>query len=358
MLNFEPEMINTLRLLLFPFSLIYGFVITIRNKCYDWGVFKSQDFDLPVICVGNLVVGGAGKTPVTEYLVHLLGDHKIAILSRGYGRETKGFILADEHATTLSIGDEPMQYYKKFPQVTVAVCENRVEGINRLKASHDLLILDDAFQHRAVKAGFNILLFDYSRLLLPQFLLPAGNLREPFKGYKRAQVVLITKVPERLIEQEKSRIRNKFSAHLKPAFSAIHYHQMQPVFPENNSKLPVISKDTVIFLLTGIANPVPMEQYLQKYSTQIRHHEFRDHHQFSLQEIRELVTAFNGEKAKEKIIITTEKDAQRLTAMGIRELLLDLPLFFLPIKINILDEDKLIFDHKIIDYVSSFTRNR
>ncbi len=358
MLNFETEMINTLRLLLLPFSLLYGFVMIIRNKCYDWGVFKTHEFDLPVLGVGNLVVGGAGKTPVTEYLVHLLGNYKIAILSRGYGRETKGFILADLQATTASIGDEPMQYYKKFPYVTVAVCEDRVKGINRLKATHDLIILDDAFQHRAVKAGFNILLFDYTRLLRPQFLLPAGNLREPFRGYKRAETVLITKVPDQISEEEKLKITRKFSEDWKPAFSAIHYHQLEPVFLQIADVQLVITKETVIYLLTGIANPVPMEHYLRSFSGHIRHYEFRDHHQFSREEIEHLVKAFEEENAKEKIIITTEKDAQRLTAMGIRELLLDLPLFFLPIKINILEEDKLIFDQKITNYVSSFTRNR
>jgi tetraacyldisaccharide 4'-kinase len=358
MLIFEPEMINTLRLLLLPFSLVYGLVIVIRNKFYDWGIFRSRSFDLPIICVGNLVVGGSGKTPLTEYLVTLLGSHKIAILSRGYGRHTKGFILADEYATAESIGDEPMQFYSKFPQVTVAVCEDRVKGVELLKATHDLIILDDAFQHRRIKAGFNILLFEYSKLLHTQFLLPAGNLREPFAGYKRAQAILVTKAPTELPKQEKSTIEQHFPALWKPAFSSLKYHDLVSVFHAQTLPLSHLSKDTVVFLLSGIANPAPLVTYLKNYSSNIFHHDYADHHQFSRVEIQQLLQAFQQERRKEKIIITTEKDAQRLSAVGIKELLLDLPLFFLPIKINILEEDKLIFDQNIIKYVSSYTRNR
>ena len=358
LLIFEAEMINTLRLLLFPFALLYGLVVIIRNKFYDWGVFKSQVFDLPVICVGNLVVGGSGKTPVTEYLVNLLGGYKIAILSRGYGRETKGFILADQNATALSIGDEPLQYYKKFPKITVAVCEDRVKGIKQLKATHDLVILDDAFQHRNVKPGFNILLFEYGKLLKRQFLLPAGNLREPFKGYQRAQAVLVTKVPGKLQPQDKLRVEQQFSAAWKPAFSVLKYGDLQPVFAGEILPLSAISKLTNLFLLTGIANPEPLITQLKNYSSKIVHFDYPDHHQFSEAEINKLVKSFQQEKTKEKIIITTEKDSQRLNAVGIKELLLDLPLFFLPIKIDILEEDKLIFEKNIIDYVSSYTRNR
>ena len=175
-------MIKYVRLLLLPFSVLYGIVVILRNKLYDWGFFKSTRFDIPIICVGNLVVGGSGKSPVTEYLVHLLSDYKIAVLSRGYGRDTKGFLYADQTSTAKSIGDEPLQFYHKFPQVTVAVCEDRVKGIAQLKEAHDLIILDDAFQHRRLNPGFSILLFEFQKLLEGQFLLPAGNMREPFWG--------------------------------------------------------------------------------------------------------------------------------------------------------------------------------
>lgn len=351
-------MIKYLRLLLLPFSILYGLIILIRNKCYDWGFFKSASFNLPVICVGNLVVGGSGKTPVTEYLVDLLGDYKIAILSRGYGRQTHGFILADEQATALSIGDEPMQYYQKFPQVTVAVCEDRVRGIERLQAAHDLIILDDAFQHRRVKPGYSILLFEYPKLLSPQFLLPAGNLREAFKGYKRAQAILVTKVPGEISLSEKSAISKRFAPAWKPAFSSIKYKDLVHAFTKEISPWDSIGKETVLFLLSGIANPQPLVNYLKNYSAKMVHQEYPDHHRFSVAEITKLVEAFHQEPAKEKIIITTEKDAQRLSAVGIKELLLNLPVFYLPIKIELQTEDKLTFDQNIINYVSSHTRNR
>ncbi len=351
-------MINTLRLLLLPFSLIYGLVVVIRNKFYDWGIFKSTSFNLPVICVGNLVVGGSGKTPLTEYLVQLLEGYKIAILSRGYGRDTKGFILADPQATANSIGDEPMQYYRKFPQVTVAVCEDRVKGINALKATHDLIILDDAYQHRGVKAGFNILLFEFAKLKRQQLLLPAGNLREPFIGYKRAQAILVTKVPGKLEQEDKRNIEKQFASDWKPAFSAIQYHQLQPVFNGESLSLTSLPKNTVVFLLSGIANPAPLIAHLKSFCNPIIHHDYPDHHQFTRPEIERLQHEFNKENTKEKIIITTEKDAQRLSAMGIEELMFGIPLYFLPIKIEILAEDKLIFDQKILNYVSSYTRNR
>ncbi|RZL44221.1 MAG: tetraacyldisaccharide 4'-kinase, partial [Pedobacter sp.] len=176
-------MVKYLRFLLFPFSILYGLIILIRNKMYDWNLLKSHQFDLPVICVGNLVLGGAGKTPTTEYLVKLLDGYKIAILSRGYGRKTKGYLLADELATAETIGDEPLQYFQKFKHVTVAVCEDRVYGIKQLEAKHDVILLDDAYQHRAVKAGFNLLLFDYASTRKFQLMLPAGNLREPWSNY-------------------------------------------------------------------------------------------------------------------------------------------------------------------------------
>lgn len=358
MLIFEAQMINILRLLLLPFSLIYGLVVIIRNKCYDRGVFKSRQFNLPVICVGNLVVGGSGKTPLTEYLVSLLANYKIAILSRGYGRKTTGFILADEHATAQSIGDEPMQFYNKFPQVTVAVCEDRVKGIEQLKAGHDLIILDDAFQHRSVKAGFNVLLFEYSKLLRRQFLLPAGNLREPFGGYKRAQAILVTKMPFIVPSGEKSKIERQFAEGWKPAFSGLKYNELIPVYNEDARSLPVVSRNTVVFLLSGIANPAPLLSYLESCGSRVMHHDYPDHHQFTTAEIIRLIHEFKQEKAAEKIIITTEKDAQRLSAVDIKQLLLNLPVFYLPIKIDILEEDKLIFDQNVINYVSSYTRNR
>lgn len=324
------------------------------------GIFKSAGFHLPVICVGNLVVGGSGKSPVTEYLVELLPDYKIAILSRGYGRKTTGFILADERATAERIGDEPMQFYRKFPQVTVAVCEDRVKGVKLLKDHHDLVILDDAFQHRGINPGFSILLFEFEKLLNTQFLLPAGNLRESFNGYKRAQAILITKAPEVFSETEESRCLANFEGGLKEeaTFSSLVYQNLVPLISGDQQPCSAITANTAVFLLTGIANPRPLLTHLRKYTSTIDHHDYPDHYRFSADNIWELINAFESHPAKEKIIVTTEKDAQRLLDATLKELLLNLPVFYLPVKIGISTKYKTTFDQKILDYVSSHTRNR
>ncbi|MNL25561.1 Tetraacyldisaccharide 4'-kinase [compost metagenome] len=268
--------------------------------------------------------------------------------------------MANEQATAQTIGDEPMQFYTKFKQVTVAVCENRVHGINRLKDTHDLIILDDAYQHRGVKPGYSILLFEYRKLLSPQFLLPAGNLREPFSGYQRAQALLVTKSPVQIGGAERSKCFKKFkdlpSGGL--SFSFISYGNLKHLFSGLEQSCAVISPETAVFLLTGIANPLPLLEHLKKYSGNIYHHNYPDHHQFSRQNIQQLVKAFKNDAAKESIIITTEKDAQRLLAVTLKELLLNLPVFYLPIKIELQEEDKATFDQKILNYVSSITRNR
>lgn len=345
-------MLKYFRILLFPFNLVYGLVVYVRNKCYDWGIFQSVSFDVPVICIGNLVVGGAGKTPTTEYLVRLLSDYKIAILSRGYGRRTKGFVLADVHSTAQTIGDEPLQYYRKFKQVTVAVCEDRVRGINQLKDHHDVILLDDAYQHRSVKPGYSILLFEFSKLQSFQFLLPAGNLREPFYAVERAQSILITKSPTLLTADLRNNIEQKFNLTIEQqlSFSSIRYgeliHLLDGVVMRKFSHQHV-------FLLTGIANPAPLIDYLKKMPTVVHTFIYADHHDFSRHEIEKLVSAYKQHPAKEKIIITTEKDSQRLLDDNLKDLLLNLPIYYLPIAIELQELDKNDFDQKILDYVAS-----
>ncbi len=353
-------MIRYLRLLLLPFSVLYGIIVLIRNKLYDAGVFKQTSFDLPVICVGNLVVGGSGKSPVTEYLINLLAGKRIAVLSRGYGRNSKGYIVADPLATSMTIGDEPMQFYRKFPNITVAVCEDRVKGINRLKETHDLIILDDAFQHRSVKPGFSILLFEFQKLQRPQFLLPAGNLRESFSGYHRAQALLVTKAPQGITEMQRSVCAAKFDTDSagRLSFSYLTYHDLVHLTLSEKKSCSSISVGTSVFLLTGIANPLPLVSYLQQHTQLIFHHNYPDHYRFSVQNILLLVSAFNKNPSQDKIIITTEKDAQRLLDNTLKELLLNLPVYYLPVKIALTDEDRITFDNKIIEYVSSTTRNR
>ena len=348
-------MLTYLRLLLLPFSPIYGLIVFLRNKFYDWGIFKTSQFDLPVICVGNLVLGGAGKTPVTEYLVSLLANYKVAILSRGYGRKTKGFILADENATVQTIGDEPLQYFKKFDHITVAVCEDRVKGIELLKQNHEVILLDDAFQHRSVKAGLNILLFEFDKLKKWQFLFPAGNLREPFWGYARADAILVTKSPGNLNKIDQIEVNRKFDLKISQrlSFSTLSYGQLTHLF-----KSEVIDdiQGYQIFMLTGIANPQPMFAYLKQFSEAICQFEYPDHHQFTLQNINDLRKAFDASTAANKIIITTEKDCQRLLNSDFNDLLLLLPIFYLPIQIALAPKDKLHFDKKIVDYVTNTKR--
>ncbi|MES2830307.1 MAG: tetraacyldisaccharide 4'-kinase [Bacteroidota bacterium] len=347
-----------LRLLLIPFSLIYGLIILVRNKLFDWNLLHSTRFNLPVICVGNLVVGGSGKTPVTEYLVALLKNKRIAILSRGYGRETKGFILADRTATARLIGDEPMQYFNKFPDVAIAVCEDRVHGLRMLEKDYDVIILDDAFQHRSLQPGFSVLLFDYKTFFKPQLLLPAGNLREPFSGYQRANVILITKCPSDEPQKEAFKITSKFQglSREKIFFSSIAY--FEPVSLFDHTKTAPLNKTISIHLITGIANTTTLLEYLNSISTLTSHLEYPDHYQFSLNDISKLVSGYKKDLSTHKIILTTEKDSQRLLDAPIKELLLDLPVFYLPIHYELRSPDKNLFDQMILDYVSSATRNR
>ncbi len=348
-------MIKFLRLFLFPFSILYGLIILIRNKLYDWGIYKSTTFDLPVICIGNLVVGGSGKTPLTEYLVKLLPDYKIAILSRGYGRKTKGFILADEICTSESIGDEPMQYYHKFKKITVAVCEDRVYGINQLKDTHDVILLDDAYQHRAVKAGFSILLFEYEKLKHWQFLLPAGNLREQFSNYDRANAVLITKAPLPLNMMDQIEVRRKIDTRIdqRVSFSSIKYGELTHLITKEIKS--VIDNET-IFLLTGIANPKPLVIHLGLFYSEIKCFDYPDHYNFTRENVNDLIQAFNSHPNQKKIIITTEKDSQRLLSKNLKDLLVNLPIYFIPIEIELAPKDKFTFDQNILDYVASVKR--
>lgn len=348
-------MLKHLRLLLFPFNAVYALVVFLRNQFYDWGIFKSTSFDLPIICIGNLAVGGAGKTPTTEYLVRLLSNYKVAILSRGYGRKTRGFVLADEHATAETIGDEPLQYYRKFRNVTVAVCEDRVTGINLLKESHEVILLDDAFQHRKVSAGFNVLLFEFVKLQKFQMLLPAGDLREPFSGIKRAQQVLITKSPREVSASDKDRVlqKIKLKASQGLSFSTIQYGNLKHLYQGEEMAFNAYQE---VFLLTGIANPAPLKSYLNDLQLKVHSFEYPDHHRFTEHEIKSLVTAFEAISGTEKIIVTTEKDGQRLLDDKFKDLLLNLPIYYLPIAIAINANDEGRFDQKILDYVESARR--
>lgn len=353
---FTACMLKYLRWLLLPFSWLYALIIIIRNWCYDAGLFKSHRFDIPVISVGNLDVGGAGKSPMAEYLIRLFkNDYKLATLSRGYGRETKGFRTATATAAATELGDEPAQFKHKFPQITVAVCEKRVTGIENLKAGHDLIILDDAYQHRAVKPGFSILLFDYSRVFEPHFLLPAGNLREPFGGRKRADVIVVTKCPDGLTDIQKQKIK----ARIKPLpgqqlfFATIKYGALQDM--GGNTSGLTVDAETAVFLLTGIANPIPLVNKLKNSAKQVIHHNYPDHHPYTLKNIIKLADEFNACTAQKKLLITTEKDAQRLGEQALYNMVKQLNILVQPIQTEFLDNGGPKFDEIIKNYVREHT---
>lgn len=346
-----------LRFLLFPFSILYGLVVSIRNLFYDWGVYKSQSFDIPVICIGNLAVGGTGKSPMIEYLVRMLQDrYKVAVLSRGYGRKTKGFYLVQDNDTADLCGDEPLQFKKKFTGITVAVCEKRVEGIKTLKDSHDVILLDDGFQHRAVKPGVSLLLFDYNRLKESKLTFPAGNNREPFWGRKRASAMVVTKTLSVLTDTQRGKILNVLDPEDEQEvfFSYLKYGDLKPVFVLDQPDLPVDSLKSKkrVLLLTGIANPSPLVNMLTKVNSSISHHEYPDHHPFSKKNISKLVNDYYSEDSIEQIIITTEKDAQRLLVPDIKELLDKLPIYVIPVEAAFHQPGRFVFHKMIEDYVS------
>lgn len=326
------------RKLLFPFSIVYKVVTGVRNQLYDQGIFNSMKFDIPVIAVGNLNMGGTGKSPMIEYLIDLLAkDAKLATLSRGYKRESSGFQVVETNDAASKSGDEPLQFKSKFPEITVAVDANRVEGINRLKKSgSNLILLDDAFQHRKVEAGFYILLTSYIDLFTEDFVLPAGNLRESRHGARRANVVVVTKCPQDLGKTEQDEIRSKINAYFKGPvfFSSIIYSEM--IFTEKEHMLlkDIEQKDFV--LVTGIANPVPMISYLAEMNIELKHFKFSDHHNFSKDEIEKLNTF--------ERILTTEKDYMRLKSTKLAS-----KLYYLPIETKIISGAEK-FDELILSY--------
>lgn len=346
-----------IRLLLLPFSWLYGIITALRNLAYDIGWFKQTRFNIPLIAIGNLDIGGAGKSPMTEYLIRFLKEHyRLATLSRGYGRKTKGYRIAAVGSKAQEIGDEPAQFKQKFPDITVAVCEKRVIGAERLKADHEVILLDDAFQHRAIKPGLSILLFDYSRIMEPHWLLPAGNLREGFSGRKRADILVIGKCPATLPPGMKQDIiqRVKPYSHQQIFFTDIRYENFQNLTgqPIQNKK---IDAQTAVFILTGIANPKPLLQEIESYTPTIIHHNYPDHHQFTLKNISKLAQEFKALSTTKKLIITTEKDAQRLQDQQLITSLQSLPIMVLPISIHFLDNKGDDFDQLIENYVRKHT---
>jgi tetraacyldisaccharide 4'-kinase len=317
--------VKLIRIILFPIVPIYYLVTLFRNWLYDKGIKSSKSYNLPVICVGNLSTGGTGKTPMIEYLLSVLKDEKsLATLSRGYKRKTEGFVLADEDATVDSIGDEPFQFFRKFKNIQVAVDANRQNGIEQLMTSDkklEVILLDDAYQHRKVKSGFNILLTAYNDLYYKDIVLPTGNLREPRCGSERADVIVVTKCKKDISEVEKSKIISKLKLknHQKLFFSHVEY-STSVISDFNELKLVMLPKFT---LVTGIANAKPLVEFLADKGLKFDHLEYGDHYSFRASDIEKL--------ASKSLIISTEKDYVRLSS---NESLKD-KLYYLPIQIKI-----------------------
>lgn len=351
-----------LRLVLFPISMLYGFGVLLRNLAYDYGILKSRKFHLPVISVGNLAVGGSGKSPMTEYLIRILKwEFTLAVVSRGYGRKSSGFRKVDISDSVERVGDEPLQIKRKFEGITVVVDEDRVEAIEYIAWENELIILDDAFQHRAVMPGMSILLFEYSSFKNYQLLLPAGDLREPMSGKRRADIVVVTKCPQDINEAQKQVIAKKLDLNSNQSlfFSFLKYGTLKSLYDDRLSR-PLSSLNFIdnIIVLSGIANPVPLLKQLNSFHVVVSHHEYPDHHNFTEKNIAKLVRDFNKLGSGENLIITTEKDSQRLSSPEFEKQLSGIPVFYLPIEADFTEPEKTSFDNLIIEYATKSAFDR
>jgi len=359
-------MIHIKNILLYPLSLIFGLITGIRNFLYDAGIIPSVEFPFPVICVGNITVGGTGKTPHTEYIAGLLrANFKVATLSRGYKRKTRDFRIASSSALVSDIGDEPMQIFRNFPDVLVTVDRNRVHGVNKILQEYpetEVIILDDSFQHRRITPGFSILLSDFERLMVRDHMMPYGNLRENKGNMRRADMILITKSPENISPIQRRLIVKEINKlpYQNLYFTTFRYKSPIPVF-ENCQTVAEseisLCPDCGIVLITGIANPQPLKEYLQKSYSEIIHLSFPDHHNFNEKDLLSISSAYINLKSANRYLFTTEKDAVRLREfINIAEPIRS-AFFYVPIGIHFLNDDKDEFDNLIIEYVRKNHRN-
>jgi len=354
---------------LYPLAELYGIVLSLRNKLFDWGVLPQEAFPGPVISIGNITVGGTGKTPHTEYIIRLLSKkYRVAVLSRGYKRKTHGFLLADEHATSSQIGDESMQIHRKFPTVLVAVDANRRRGIRKLlqlpeNQKPEVILLDDAFQHRYVKPSLSILLTTVDRPFYDDCLLPAGKLRESPGNYKRADWIIYTKCPESFTPEDYQTLTKKINlqAHQQLFFSSYQYKNLQPVFPianpvgqESLEKLKM--EDYKVLLVAGIANPTGFIEQVKKYASDIETSLYPDHHEYIPKDIQRMKDFIKRQSDKNRRIITTEKDAARLSHHPLVPDEIKAFIYYLPIEVVIHFNEEL-FIQNIENHVRNFKRN-
>ena len=351
---------------LYPASWLYGAGVWLRNKLFDWGYYKEHSFNLPVICIGNITVGGTGKTPHTEYLINLLQkSYQVAVLSRGYKRKSKGFVLANEHTSVQQIGDEPFQMKQKFPAIHMAVDADRCHGIEQLckesiASGTDVILLDDAYQHRHVKAGINILLIDYNRMITEDALLPAGRMREHLSGKDRAHLVIITKCPKDMKPLEYRVLAKQLNlyAFQQLFFTTLTYGMLHPLF-NGGKEYPIqnIHPAVHILLITGIASPQKMQEDLSIVNNKIHMMAFGDHHDFSDNDMVAIEQKFNQLPEGKRMIITTEKDAVRMATHPLLPETIKPYIYVLPIKVTFLQNQEETFNKYILDYVKKNTRN-
>nr|WP_059026630.1 tetraacyldisaccharide 4'-kinase [Gabonibacter massiliensis] len=332
-------------LVLWPLSILYGLGVSIRNRLFNLGLLESKEFDVPIICIGNITIGGTGKTPHTESIINVLQkDHRVACLSRGYKRKTSGYILATENSTADEIGDEPKQIKNKFPDITVAVDADRVRGVKKLQQlpnPPDIIILDDGFQHRYVKADINILLIDYNRPIYKDHLLPLGRLREHHSALERANYVIITKCPSNITPIEKRIIYKnlKLKAYQELLFTTMKYGEITPL--DGKSKY-LKNNNSVVLCVTGIAQPGPYQEHLKTLFGQVSFLTFPDHHRFTNNDIQKIIQEFNKIDQPDKYIFTTEKDATRLVSYEFPDEIRE-RMFYIPIEPEFLtSKDQLI----------------
>ncbi len=351
-----------LKILLYPFALLYGLAIGFRHILFNLGILPVKSYDVPIINVGNITMGGTGKTPHTEYITRLLQkDFSVAILSRGYMRKSKGFVLAKETSSYKDIGDESMQYLLKFSnKIRVAVDRNRCRGVEKLLKLNnppEVIILDDALQHRHIKPGINLLLTDYRKLYSEDYLFPAGRLRDLKSAAKRADIIIVTKTERILSPLIKRLIEKKLAPepHQKIYFSYLKYGE--PIGIPSLKKVTIEKQYSTIILFTGIANPYPLKDNLRYRCRELISLDFPDHHNYTKNDILLILKTWDEQFTKHKLIVTTEKDAMRLINSPYLRLLKDLPMVYLPIEVKFHGQDKNNFNTQIINYVRKNQRN-
>ena len=356
-MNLNNVFLKSFRVVLLPFALVYGGAVIIRNFLYNKNYLRSVPFNFPLICVGNIAIGGTGKSPMVEYLIELLHPQfKIATLSRGYKRKTTGYLLANEKSTALDIGDESMQFHNKHPDVAVAVGEERLVGIPQLlqdKPDLDAIILDDAFQHRDIKPGLNIVLTEYSNLYAHDFFFPTGDLRDQRASANRAEIIVITKCPADLWEDNKQKLLRliKPLPHQKVFFTTINYGIPYHIVDKTQR---TIKNTDEILLVCGIANPRPIKEYLLKHAYTYYQKNYSDHHIFSIDDLRDIKERYESIDAPEKFVLTTEKDAVRLVKFA--DELAQIPIYVLPIKHKFLFNEGEEFNKLVISFINSISK--